>query len=117
MLERDFQRKLLSALKKHPALGGAVIFKHNDYMTAGVPDVSITLNGATTWFELKVHPNTPTKLQAHFLEKLKPRSMVVTLMPSGQVYCGEIATRDLEAAVELIVAACSLDRTLMESHR
>lgn len=33
---------------------GGVLFKHADALTTGVPDVSLTLNGRTSWWEWKV---------------------------------------------------------------
>jgi hypothetical protein len=35
-------------------LPDAVIFRHEDHFTAGIPDFSITCNGATSWIEAKV---------------------------------------------------------------
>ena len=32
----------------------AVILKHNDRVTAGVPDISVTCGGRTTWLEVKL---------------------------------------------------------------
>lgn len=29
------------------------IFKHSDSITSGMPDLSVTVNGATTWYEVK----------------------------------------------------------------
>lgn len=34
-------------------LPGAVVFKHADTMTAGIPDISVTWGGVTTWLEVK----------------------------------------------------------------
>lgn len=47
---------LTSDLVRHVKLvvPGAVVFKHTDAMTAGVPDISITYNGITLWLEGKV---------------------------------------------------------------
>jgi hypothetical protein len=49
------EKTLVSALKKilHRELPGAVIFKHADAYTAGIPDLSVTWRGKTTWLEVK----------------------------------------------------------------
>jgi hypothetical protein len=78
MLESKFTGKLLKALRRHPRLAGAVIWKHNDWSTAGIPDFSITHNQQTTWFEVKIFPNTPTKLQRHYLNLLGLSAFVIT---------------------------------------
>lgn len=36
------------------ALPGAVVYKHHDRSTKGMPDTSVTWRGATTWLEFKV---------------------------------------------------------------
>jgi hypothetical protein len=77
MTESQFQTKLLRALKQHPALKDAVIFKHSDRFNRGVPDFSVTINGRTTWWEIKMLPNRPTKIQSYYLNKLAPVSYVI----------------------------------------
>lgn len=40
----------------------ANVFKHNDTMTAGIPDISVTACGTTHWFEVKLlSTTTPTR--------------------------------------------------------
>lgn len=85
MKEAVFQAKLLRALRGNPVLKEAVIWKLNDNYTKGIPDVLISLRGVTTFFELKCWPNMPTKIQAYYLGRLKPRSYVVTRLLSGQI--------------------------------
>lgn len=34
-------------------LSGAVVIRHEDHFTAGIPDISITWYGRTTWLEVK----------------------------------------------------------------
>jgi hypothetical protein len=108
MTESVFQRKLLAALKAHQALHEAVIWKLNDRFTRGIPDVLVSICGVTTFFELKCWPNTPTKIQAHFLCKLTPRAHVITRLLSGQVVVGYHFSVPLEFddAVEAIVRLC-----------
>ena len=56
MREGDLTRKLVAHLRKE--LPKAVVLRHVDAVTAGVPDVSVTLCGRTTWLEVKhVNPH------------------------------------------------------------
>jgi hypothetical protein len=60
------RRQILSALSKKEAvlksdfvtkckqhMRGAVVFRHEDVRTAGIPDMSITWNNMTSWWEAK----------------------------------------------------------------
>lgn len=55
-------------------LPGAVVYRHEDTFTAGIPDVSVTWEGVTSWWEVKAEPlgrtSTPTALQLRELERL-----------------------------------------------
>lgn len=51
MTEKTLTNALLKTLRKE--LPEAVIFKHADQVTAGIPDISVTYEGITIWFELK----------------------------------------------------------------
>ena len=51
MQEKDLVRRLKKTLETR--LPGAVVIKHSDAIVAGVPDLSVTWNGATTWLEVK----------------------------------------------------------------
>lgn len=51
MTEASLTSGFLHEAREH--LPGAVIFKHNDRIMVGVPDLSITLNGITSWWEAK----------------------------------------------------------------
>jgi hypothetical protein len=46
------------ARKVRALLPGADVTKHADFMTAGVPDLSVTLGDKTSWFEAKVVEET-----------------------------------------------------------
>lgn len=85
MTEARFQSKLLKALRQHPALKDGVVVKLNDRFTRGLPDVMVSICGVTTFFELKVSPNIPSKIQHYFLGKLAPRAFVVTRLRNGDV--------------------------------
>lgn len=53
--ESAFTSKLIGELRR--LLGPrAITFKHADLFTAGIPDFSTTVAGATTWFEAKRLP-------------------------------------------------------------
>lgn len=49
--ETEHTRWLTKELRRR--LPRSVVFKHCDLYTAGVPDLSVTLAGVTTWFEAK----------------------------------------------------------------
>lgn len=85
MTESAFTRKLLKALRSNVTLRSGIVWKLNDNFTKGIPDVLIYWNGFTTYFELKVWPNTPSKIQAYYLKKLAPRAHVVTLLKSNEI--------------------------------
>lgn len=52
MTERSVNESLIKVLRQE--LLGCVIIKHADRFTAGVPDMSVSWGGATTWLELKL---------------------------------------------------------------
>lgn len=79
MTEGEFSRKLLKALRTHPALQEAYIVKHANWVAGGVPDFSVSIGKHTEWFELKIHPNKPTRLQAYYLKRLGAGGHLVTI--------------------------------------
>lgn len=52
MLEVKLSGDLVRILREE--LYGSVVFKHADSLTAGIPDISVTFQGRTTWIETKV---------------------------------------------------------------
>lgn len=50
-LERQYVRELIKVLAAD--LEGAVVLKHSDQVTSGIPDVSVTWSGLTFWIEVK----------------------------------------------------------------
>ena len=50
-LERQYVRELRKILAVD--LENAVILKHADQVTSGIPDLSVTWNGSTFWIEVK----------------------------------------------------------------
>lgn len=72
MTESQFQSKLRRALQAR--LPKAVIWKHNDRFTAGIPDLSVTCGvhpKRTTWIELKVGCGKLTVLQTLMLKRVE----------------------------------------------
>jgi len=72
MTEATLKRALVKAIKDE--LQGAVVYRHEDAFSAGRPDISVTWEGVTSWWEVKYEPlgrtSRPTKLQAHEVERL-----------------------------------------------
>lgn len=84
--EAKFQAKLLKALRAHPALKDAVIWKHIDMRNGGIPDLTVTVNGITTWLEIKVYPNKLSSLQEYYIKKIGfRRARVVRFGRHGEV--------------------------------
>jgi len=77
---RKFMAKLRAAAMTMPYT--IIIFKHNDFYTAGIPDFSVSVKelGITSWFEIKMAGNNPTKLQQYYLDRL-PRAHVIIARP------------------------------------
>lgn len=109
MTESAFTRKLLRALRSHAALKEGIVWKLNDNFTKGIPDVLIYLHGFTTFLELKVWPNTPTKIQAYYLRKLILRAHIVTLLKDKTIVFDYHFSRifDFNECVEEIVRICA----------
>jgi len=84
MTESFFTRKLLKALRSHPALLDAVIWKHNDASTGGIPDFSVSWGRVTLWFEVKLGRNIPTKLQRWALGKLRDGGILISVSRDGR---------------------------------
>jgi hypothetical protein len=77
--ETEVKGKLVKYLKQE--LRNAVIFRHEDKYSAGIPDISLTDNGFTLWIEVKhVTPKKPFKstgLQTHTAQRLENRGRCV----------------------------------------
>jgi len=54
MIESDLKRGLVKALRGIP---GAVVYRHEDQFTAGMPDISVTKRGRVVWIEVKFDRN------------------------------------------------------------
>jgi len=110
MREAIFTRKLLRALRSHAALKDAVIFKYADRFSAGIPDFSVTLNERTTWWEVKVKPNTMTKLQSWFIAKLGATAFCIRTTKDGkwvEIFNANYGRgTNFDAAIEEIAKMC-----------
>jgi hypothetical protein len=96
MTESQFQGKLLRALRSHAALRNkAVIYKHNDRFSAGIPDFSISIGYRTLWLECKMYGNIPTRLQNYYLKKHGDAAAIITCSKNGR----EMLISPLEAIV------------------
>lgn len=108
MTESQFQAKLLKALRSHATLKDAVIWKTNDRTTGGIPDIIISeREGRTTFWEVKLYPNHPTKLQAYYLNKLRFSWCIYFHGSSGRVRIPpRIESFSFKEAVEEIIRRC-----------
>lgn len=73
MTEHDLSRKLVKALRVALEPACFVILKHNQRTGVGVPDISVTGAGRTSWWELKYLKAgrlIQRGLQAHMLHRL-----------------------------------------------
>ena len=71
MTEATLKAALRKAILKR--VPKAVVYRHEDHFTAGIPDLSVTLPPRTVWIEVKFanrRKAEPTKLQALALRRL-----------------------------------------------
>lgn len=66
--EATLSRDFVAALR---AIPGAVVFKHNDATTAGIPDITFSLAGYTTWIEVKRGHPKGRRIQLHNMKHLE----------------------------------------------
>lgn len=69
MRETDLTQELVAALRR--GLAGSVVFKHTDMATAGIPDISATWLGSTTWIEGKRETIRGSHLQSLTMRNLR----------------------------------------------
>lgn len=89
MDEAYLKKKLVAALEAEMA--GAVVIRHEDQFTAGIPDLSVTWALTTTWIEVKYdRPKARAKvsaLQARMLRRLNYHGSAILLtyreLPDG----------------------------------
>lgn len=53
-MEKEPKADLVKHLKKYLPL--AVVFRHEDHFTSGIPDISVSWKGHTWWIEVKEFP-------------------------------------------------------------
>jgi hypothetical protein len=51
--EGELRSKLGDRMRKHPVVGAWEILRHEDIRSVGIPDMSLTGSGRTTWWEFK----------------------------------------------------------------
>ena len=69
MKENILTQQLIIKLRRD--LGTAVVIKHSDKITSGIPDMSVTHLGRTIWFEIKKIDNwPPSQIQDRMMRSL-----------------------------------------------
>lgn len=81
MKEADVVAKIRYEVKKQLPL--AKFLKHNDFSSEGIPDLSISFAGMTTWVEVKLLKAKET--QVSFAKHLKPGGRMVQLVTCQQL--------------------------------
>ena len=89
--EQTLKRGLMAEIKRH--LPTAVAIRHEDRYTHGIPDLSLSLAGRTTWWEVKyADPSVRTKgIQHHLCARLAAETYCRYIVyqrgiPSGRTY-------------------------------
>lgn len=82
MTESQFTARMKKDLE---ALTGGHGIKHCDRVTGGIPDLTVTVRGVTTWIEVKVEDSRATPLQCWTMRQLG-RAVCVTW--HGTIKCG-----------------------------
>lgn len=109
MKESVYQAKILLALRTHPILKDAVIWKFTDRFNGGIPDFCVIWQGHTTWWEVKVAPRKLTKLQEHYIKKIGIAAHVITRVRSDNYIGGAgkfFGTCEIDELVSEIVRRC-----------
>lgn len=114
--EAEVSQRIRKALVE--AFPGIVVFKHNDHVTGGVPDFSVTWSGRTIWIEVKYITRglISNGLQRRTMERLSRHghayyviydaTMDVTYIVSPawvDFYCREAIDHELGLAPQLVV--------------
>src|ERR1700737_195370 len=106
MKESVYQAKILLALRTHPILKDAVIWKFSDRFNGGIPDFCVIWQGRTTWWEIKVMPRKLTKLQEYYLQKINGNVIVSAGDWKNNWIRGEAMAWRLPELIEEIVRRC-----------
>ncbi len=91
-LEAQLTRELILTIEK--TLPGSVVFKHSDRITFGVPDVSVTWMGTTTWIEIKRGHLSGRKIQQRTLQRLSKQTSAFYVVYYDT--CIDVLTPDLK---------------------
>lgn len=89
MTESQFTVRLKRDLA---AATGGLVLKHADRFTGGIPDLSVTVRGVTTWIEVKVDGNVATPLQLWTMRQLG-RALLLSWHGTIRGGCGELSWR------------------------
>lgn len=74
MTESELTKRLKKRIKER--LPRAIVLKHADRFTAGIPDMSITLNGDTSWWEIK-HITKPGPAESRGIQNLTAMNLAL----------------------------------------
>lgn len=98
MRENTRTLELVNALRRD--LPFAVVFKHADRITAGMPDISVTLGQRTIWLEAK-HVTSDKKLKSKGVQLLTMRRLSKEGLAYFVVY-DDVAERTFVVAPEMM---------------
>lgn len=100
--EAKERAKLVKRLRKD--LPAVVTIRHEDLMTAGIPDISCSLNRKTIWIETKVHDLKTTGIQYETLRRLKGFYIVFNydIISIVDVSTDVVTQTNLAGVVELV---------------
>lgn len=85
-LEGQLTQELVRALRKK--LPNSVVFKHADGITYGIPDISVTWLGSTTWLEVKRGRVEGRIIQNRTLQNLEEQgnAFYILYVASGDIH-------------------------------
>jgi hypothetical protein len=110
MNEAQLTQKFVRELRQdHPSW---VIWKHNDRLSSGIPDLSITRNGRTVWLEVKKEGGKFQKVQQYWLTEMVGYYLI---LPKGAVYDSSMRLMSVNAG-DFIWDLLHLDDRLVSTH-
>lgn len=80
MSESQWTARLLNKLRKHPSLAQAVVWKHMNMYSRGIPDFSVTIGARTHWYEVKLQTNKLTEIQQYYVDRIGPQGAFVIVV-------------------------------------
>jgi Holliday junction resolvase len=80
VIEATIKKTLVKKIRE--TIPGAVVFRHEDQFTHGIPDISVTVGDITLWIEVKIaNPSLKKKklkLQTEMIRRLKGVFVIFT---------------------------------------